>query len=340
MFKGRMRKRGFTLIELLVVIAIIAVLIALLLPAVQQAREAARRTQCKNNLKQLGLAMQNYHDTYSTFPPGWVHYTQQAASTTGAGNGANHWGWSTFLLPFIDQAPLYNQLNVGNTNNGMNTQLTTAAFLLNMQTAQTGFRCPSDTGGITNTNMGHGGTPTTAPFVAMSNYPGVHSSRTPHTSTTPLNPSTANGVLWQNSSCRIRDITDGTTNTLMIGERAWVVPMSGGTFSASAANLFGVNSPGTGTHTVGPIYVLGVGCAPINGTNTNTNSPVAAPAQCWGRMGFSSVHVGGAQFLLCDGSVKFVTQNINFQTNSATPTAEGVYQRIMNKNDGSVIPDY
>src|SRR4051812_6730319 len=93
-------KRGFTLIELLVVIAIIAVLIALLLPAVQQAREAARRSQCKNNLKQIGLALHNYHDTANTLPPGWI------GDPTGS-NAGNRWGWGTMILPYLDQAPLY-----------------------------------------------------------------------------------------------------------------------------------------------------------------------------------------------------------------------------------------
>src|SRR6201996_1630152 len=95
------RSKGFTLIELLVVIAIIAVLIALLLPAVEQAREAARRTQCKNNLKQMGLALHNYHDTNNTFPPGWI------GQSTAAYSG---FGWNTMLLPSIDQGPLYNSL--------------------------------------------------------------------------------------------------------------------------------------------------------------------------------------------------------------------------------------
>jgi len=103
------RHRGFTLIELLVVIAIIAVLIALLLPAVQQAREAARRTQCKNNLKQMGLALHNYHDVANTFPPGWI--STWAQSPTPASYPGDSWGWPVFLLPYMDQGNIYNQIN-------------------------------------------------------------------------------------------------------------------------------------------------------------------------------------------------------------------------------------
>src|SRR5690606_35270992 len=107
----RVRRTGFTLIELLVVIAIIAILIALLLPAVQQAREAARRTQCKNNMKQKGPAVHNYHDVFGMFPP--------AGTADGVGNNMNQndaWGWPIRLLPYIDQGPLYNQIDPGSTS--------------------------------------------------------------------------------------------------------------------------------------------------------------------------------------------------------------------------------
>src|SRR3954447_24995498 len=113
----RRRRTGFTLIELLVVIAIIAILIALLLPAVQQAREAARRTQCRNNLKQMGLAMHNYHDVFNCFPPGYLGYPAAAGQDCSAVRNtapfAQGWGWGTYLLPYLDQAPLYNSLNPG-----------------------------------------------------------------------------------------------------------------------------------------------------------------------------------------------------------------------------------
>ncbi|HTI49623.1 MAG TPA: DUF1559 domain-containing protein, partial [Planctomycetaceae bacterium] len=103
---SKSRFRGFTLIELLVVIAIIGVLVALLLPAVQQAREAARRAQCKNNLKQLGLALHNYHDTANTLPPGWISGNAGVTAT-----GCSGWGWGTMILPNLDQGPLYQTLS-------------------------------------------------------------------------------------------------------------------------------------------------------------------------------------------------------------------------------------
>ena len=128
------RTTGFTLIELLVVIAIIAILIALLLPAVQQAREAARRSTCQNNLKQMGIAMHNYHDVVQVFPPGVIHSLTNDPMGIGTG-----WSWGTFLLPYIDQAPIFNQLNTQRPIDPTNaTQLSLIRTIIPV------YNCPSD----------------------------------------------------------------------------------------------------------------------------------------------------------------------------------------------------
>src|SRR5579863_1826177 len=131
------RKKGFTLIELLVVIAIIAILVSLLLPAVQQAREAARRTQCKNNLKQIGLALHNYHDALLVFPPGYVDKNGDPNSTPDNDLGPG-WGWASFILPYLDQGNLYSQINF---NLGVGLGANAQPSLVTLPVMQ----CPSDT---------------------------------------------------------------------------------------------------------------------------------------------------------------------------------------------------
>ena len=275
------KHRGFTLIELLVVIAIIAILIALLLPAVQQAREAARRTECKNNLKQIGIALHNYHETFSSFPPGWI----------GNVANANNFGWSVHIFPFIEQTNIYNALN-------FLTAFSTADT--NLSTLIPAFRCASDTGGGT-----VGG-------VARSNYAGVIM----YTHTLPsavvvTNPNgiaaTHGGGSFGNLSKRnFRDYRDGTANTLMVGER-----MATGT----------INGNTRGTEGVVP------GCLQVTGSGTPDTAVVASPlngnpnSNNYGA--FSSRHAGGAQFLLGDGSVRMVSENINTATFQAVGTTNG-----------------
>ena len=173
------RRRGFTLIELLVVIAIIAVLISLLLPAVQQAREAARRTQCRSNLKQIGLALHNYHDQYQVFPPGNGLSSQSPdagysvdLTTT---NRAAAYGWATYILPQLDQANLYNQLGVSNLELCLLMQQATLRPLT--QTVLRVYRCPTDVAPDTNDKR-----PFSNPIfgdtnVGTSSYVGVHGTR-------------------------------------------------------------------------------------------------------------------------------------------------------------------
>ncbi|MFK7777241.1 MAG: DUF1559 domain-containing protein, partial [Gimesia sp.] len=197
----RIQKRGFTLIELLVVIAIIAILIALLLPAVQQAREAARRSTCKNSLKQIGLALHNYLDTHSTFPPGITRANQHPYA------GVSGWNtgkvlWSAFILPYMDQGPLYNKIDFSMPDPGKNAN---NADVRSVKLSI--YRCPSDPG-------------TTGSSIGPSNY-------TACVGNSPLGSVSGGGSSYQNngtsvfftdSKTKIRDITDGTSNTMMISE--------------------------------------------------------------------------------------------------------------------------
>lgn len=215
-------KKGFTLIELLVVIAIIAILIALLLPAVQQAREAARRSTCKNALKQLGLALHNYHETHRTLPPGSV-----ASSTALYPTGNPTWlSWNYMILPFFDQAPLYKKVNskekYSDSNSG-NAALMAAIL--------TEVRCPSDAGPDRSITGADGG----AFEMALSNYAGSFGVGMPDKDAHPLY---VQGVFGVNTKVRFRDIKDGLSNVIFIGERRnpkicsdWVV--DGGPTGAS-----------------------------------------------------------------------------------------------------------
>jgi prepilin-type N-terminal cleavage/methylation domain-containing protein len=158
-------RRGFTLIELLVVIAIIAVLIALLLPAVQQAREAARRTQCKNNLKQIGLALHNYLDTHLVFPPGYIDRNGNPNVTPDLDQGPG-WGWASFLLPMMDQSNVHNQINF-NQGVGLLSNITISQKPLSI------FRCPSD-GGRETFSVYDSNFTTPIATLAFSNYVGCN----------------------------------------------------------------------------------------------------------------------------------------------------------------------
>jgi len=296
-----MKRRGFTLIELLVVIAIIAILIALLLPAVQQAREAARRTECKNKLKQWGLALHNYHDTHTTFPQGTMGDV--------AGPVENRMPWIVHLLPFADQAPLYNTFN-------MNLHYNTAPNLANRNQSFPLLHCPSA--------RTRDRKPSTAAEGWTTHYYGIAGPKGPRLGSTTVNwPGdnrtathggfSSSGLLYLNSTIAIRDITDGTSNTLAIGEisskpvgsnsyRAWIQGASSGAGFASYA-CKNVNR----------------GIGPAGWANSTT--------QRFNDVRFGSNHVGGAQFLLADGSVRFVSENIDFNT----------YQASASRDDGEVL---
>jgi len=293
------RLRGFTLIELLVVIAIIAVLIALLLPAVQQAREAARRTQCKNNLKQLGLAIHNYHDVHGFFP---MNSWGQATGDWGIDRGTHMVG----LLPYIDQAPLFNGINF--SAGGSIGNQTIGGQLLRL-TPMPAFLCPSDTvaptmGGWSQSNYaGSMGTqnitngegcdtyfPQTGGSTTLPNLPDHGNS---------ADPQQVSGIFGRlGPAIRLRDVTDGTSTTVAMGEFR----------------------PQCFDHQSGWVH--------FNALWITTTPPINAPTcpehvdgSCrrkprnWNEApGFKSRHVGGAHVVLADGSVRFLSENLDLRT--------------------------
>ena len=337
------KKRGFTLIELLVVIAIIAILIALLLPAVQQAREAARRTQCKNNLKQLGLALHNYHDVAGMFSPNvsQIHNVQPAGHTWSNGSKGSY---LIQLLPYIEQAPFYNALNFENTGpawNVPNFEAQNVGGKLARHEIITAFLCPSETSNtldghstksnyalsMGNQSMPGGGTA----WGTCTSYPGNDFGTGAHGHGNSGDPNNTSGVIsrfgW---AAKIRDITDGTSNTILGGE---IRPQCG---DHHRNGWFHFNSMWTAT--TGPIN-FPVICVREPGWDGGAGTLLPSGQvvdgcnhwQNWQTsQGFKSQHVGGAQFVLCDGSARFISENIDYMT----------YQKLGDRRDGKVIGEF
>lgn len=277
-------RRGFTLIELLVVIAIIAVLIALLLPAVQQARESARRTQCKNNLKQIGLALHNYHDTFLMFPAGNVA-RYDVPTTTFYGFG---WTWTSKILPYVDQAPLYNRCNpTMGTDGGVSTD--PIPLLAGRDTVLSAYKCPSQPGGDLN-HGGQGG-------YQASNYNGNIGTNVYNGGDCDgANPICIrlDGIFFINSTIGLRDITDGTSNTFLVMEVQTQLSAS----MPGGDRHYNFSAGGDGNPPSDPSeYLIG----------TETNDPINSGNE----EVVGSFHTGGAHALLSDGTVRFLSENMD-----------------------------
>ncbi|WP_422925876.1 DUF1559 domain-containing protein [Singulisphaera sp. PoT] len=316
---------GFTLIELLVVIAIIAILIALLLPAVQAAREAARRAQCVNNLKQMGVALHNYHSSNDVFPPGYVSSflpnvpdpcDQDSENQTSIDRGSG-WAWGSMILSQMDQQPLYNSINFS----------LSVAFAANQTCSQTSisaYLCPSDSGPSLipvfkdppdPNNPGSFSGNAIDDTVARGNYVGMYgigevcansgSTNQPNQGSI----GTAAGIFSRNSRTTIASITDGTSNTIAIGERSHNLSYVTWTARSIDGWLGKTSTVEGGTDKFNPspeeCWTQVLGPAGLEDGTRTINQPEAHVEDYW------SQHPGGANFLFGDGSVKFLKSSIN-----------------------------
>ena len=316
-------KRGFTLIELLVVIAVMSILIALLLPAVQQAREAARRTQCRSNLKQIGIALHNYVEAHSMLPPFFISRSGNPSRIADLDKGAN---WLVFILPYVDQAPLYKSWDFdipASQNSGRSTKL--PLYMCPTDPQSTGIPCSYAGGEWARGNYGMNVSPCN---FGVSGSPGD-----------PLG-----GIGGSNYAVRLADIVDGTSNTVAADElRAgmnehdlrgcWAMPgLAAGTAAmfndASKPNSYEPNSDdmenclvsgqaGNGSQ--------GMGC--FDSTST-------------GQMTSRSMHAGGLHVLLLDGSVRFISDNIDFKRNQTGCGQRGVWQAIHTRGGSEVVGEF
>ena len=334
------RAQGFTLIELLVVIAIIGVLVSLLLPAVQAAREAARRSSCVNNLKQISLGCHAYHDVYRAFP---ASITGPTATGNNQDVGWNPkeitWSWNVMILPFVEQGPAFTQLNpTGRTaQQAMTAAGSNAGLKAVFQSPISIYVCPSDVGPTLMSDRGQASdtiSSTTLPFgVARNNYVGCNE----NDSASAILGSTAAGVFGEaNFQRRLVTITDGTSKTLLIGERAYEYTEKGDLHYARAGFHF-VNRPRKNADmpqpNVGMNDNLFVATHGINPFSTEANLGTQANGDfAWDRRASpSSLHTGGANFALADGSVRFIRQSVNLgDFRSAASVADGYTANLDN----------
>lgn len=284
------RRSGFTLIELLVVIAIIAILIALLLPAVQQAREAARRTQCKNNLCQIGLAIHNYEMAHNVLPPGSVNPTGPVRSEP----IGYHMSWAVQILPYLEHQNTFRTIDFSvGAYDPKNEKA--RAIVISTYICPSDFRSPTD-----NRN------------VAATSFAGVQ-----HDEEAAIDHGN-HGTFVLNLAVPMDSVTDGSSNTLFVGEKAMLTDELGW-MSGTRATL----------RNAGDTINLNLTALrhqfPLQGNSGNT-----APVTAEHVGGFSSHHTGGAHFMLGDGSIRFLSQNIE----------QATFRRLANRSDGEPISDY
>jgi prepilin-type N-terminal cleavage/methylation domain-containing protein/prepilin-type processing-associated H-X9-DG protein len=316
-------RRGFTLIELLVVIALIGLLAALLLPAVQAARDAARRIQCQNNLKQIGIALHQYHEAIGTFSMG---YSASGAFINGASDTSPGWGWASMILPQLEQRPIFNATNFSRpieaAENRTAIQSTIATYL-----------CPSDL--------------TTGPFpvsdasgsvlviAAPSSYAACVGGIETDTATGVNDTGQGTGIFYRNSHIRLADVTDGASQTIAIVERAW--SKANGVWAGAVANGTTRRGPQNLCPTAGALFYPAATLVQAHCHLINTNSdPDGGLDDC------SSQHSAGAHVLFADGSVHFLRNILGDAGVAADGSplyspAERVFQALATRAGGEVV---
>ncbi len=316
----RRNRGGFTLIELLVVIAIIAVLVALLLPAVQQARESARRSQCKNNLKQLGLGLQNYEETYRVFPPAWI-----TTGTTRTFNGTtDRANWLVLILPQLDQLPVYEKFNfdVGISSNAAVYQTYIGSLV-----------CPSDP---------FSGTPFTSSASSIAAYAGFTNAQRGCYGINIYPGTNGPGVANLNKGVSQRDVVDGMSNTVFVDEiRAgvdaardmrgiWAFPGAGSsaTINHAVGDCYRPNDPAGGSDDL-MMIVSNANHGMTGNSGWADNNQVSA----------RSAHTGGLHVLLGDGVVKFISNSIESSGVNSTANTT-VWWAIHTIANGEAINEY
>lgn len=294
------RVAGFTLIELLVVIALIAVLVALLLPAVQQAREAARRTQCRSNLKQFGLAINNYHAAYNVFPIG-AGSMRNACPLSGIEGTIERAPWTILILPYLDQQVIYDKVDMGGSFAGLARNTTAKNFAIQYSTtAPSVFQCPSDA----------------TSFEFKSNYIGCAGGGDStqawcYALADPTRVFFNNGLFFLNSGVRSRDCTDGTSQTYAIGESIWMVgpPIPKDKWHSWATGMRYNDTTYPGEW---PSWnTLFSAVDPIN------YAIFPAPSYTILMCSVSSVHPGGCHMLFADGGVRFLNESLSLPVHRA-----------------------
>lgn len=299
------RRRGFTVVETLTVAAVCSVWLSIAMPYLQTARTGNQQVLCKNNLKQLGLAMHNYHDVYNTFPPGW---NTRVPTEKGYATG----GWGSSILPFVEQSRLYQQLNMNDLHDGTDQQ--TAALM----TEVSAYRCPADSlSGVNPFRGGWGTSNYVGNFgsVAIPRWDPLNADGPGQVPSPPIRPFRAkankdvysNGIMAINSKVRFRDVVDGTSNTLMIGERSVV---------------------GKAAIWPGPRSNFNESDVVADGSFSSTLNQSATS--------YGSRHPDGKiNMLLCDGSVRAVTDKLETKADGT-----GVLQKLSAHGDGMVLGEF